>query len=470
MKKSVNRTRRNLLKGIASLPFINGVAMTGAALNTSVATAMGSCTPKSLVCIFLAGGADSFNIFIPGGDRYDDYRLVRNSLGVDTDQLIEVSDSRLGSLAFNRATDSLADLYGENRLAVVSNCGPLIRPTTRADYENGIQLPQSLFAHDTQQKLWQNGAGFVGGGAGIGWGGRIAEYAAQCNTDAIVSPAFSINGANLWQTALATNYITVKAGVPVRHMEGYNNISEWVSGRRLNRMGKALDANNSAAQQLSPFRLEQEVGKATERAVQATTNLRIAFENNPVPQMVYDSSNRLAQQLHYVARLIAAREELGMRQQIFFVRMGGWDTHSDQLGRFPDLLSGLNGAIGPFQRAIDELGLSESVTSFTSSDFGRTLTSNGDGTDHGWGGHAFVFGGAVNGGQVIGDLPNYSSENNEDDTGDRRGAFAGRIIPQISVSQYGATIARWMGVPESDLSTVFPDLPNFAQTDLGFML
>ena len=149
--------------------------------------------------------------------------------------------------------------------------------------------------------------------------------------------------------------------------------------------------------------------------------------------------------------------------------MGGWDTHSEQLGRLPALLSEFNDAIRGFQQAIDGMRKSDSVTSFTSSDFGRTLTSNGDGTDHGWGGHAFVFGGAVDGGQVIGTLPDYSATNNADDTGDQSGQFAGRLIPTISVSQYGATIARWMGVPESDIPGLFPDLANFSVSDLGFM-
>ena len=185
--------------------------------------------------------------------------------------------------------------------------------------------------------------------------------------------------------------------------------------------------------------------------------------------MQFDPRNKLAAQLHYVAQLISAREELGMQQQVFFVRMGGWDTHSDQAARLPGLLSELNDAIGAFQDTIDGMRKSETVTSFTSSDFGRTLTSNGDGTDHGWGGHAFVFGGAVSGGQVFGDLPNYGSTNNPDDAGDRDGQFAGRMIPTTSVAQYGATIARWMDVPESEMTTLFPDLNNFAVQDLGFM-
>lgn len=448
---------------------IGGVSLMGSAGAPRIASAMEDCAPKSLVCIFLAGGADSFNLFIPGGSSYDQYRSVRNELAIGEDNLTPVTDSRLGSLAFNSRMDSLVNLYEQNRLAVVANAGPLIRPTTREDYAAGIDLPQSLFAHDTQQKLWQNGAGYVGGNAGIGWGGKIAEYAARCNTETSVSPSFSIGGTNLWQTAVTSNYIRLRAGAPVQYMDGYNGVSDWIPSQRLGRISNAMTANNAAAQQLSGYRMEQEIGGAYERAVNATAQLRVALNNNPVSQMVYPSTNRLASQLHYVAQLISAREELGMRQQVFYVRMGGWDTHSQQLDRFPALLQELNEAIGLFQQAIDTMGKADSVTSFTSSDFGRTLTSNGDGTDHGWGGHAFVFGGAVNGGQVFGDMPSYLSNDNPDDTGDRVGAFAGRIIPTTSVSQYGATVAHWMGIPMEEMNQLFPDLDNFAVQDLGFL-
>lgn len=149
--------------------------------------------------------------------------------------------------------------------------------------------------------------------------------------------------------------------------------------------------------------------------------------------------------------------------------MGGWDTHTNQLETAPALYKDFNEAITSFQFTIDDINKSQSVTSFTASDFGRTLTSNGNGTDHGWGGHNFVFGDAVDGGQIFGQMPNYAATNNDDDAGDRDGNFAGRIIPQISVNQYAATLARWMGVEESALQQALPDLANFAQNDLGFI-
>ena len=467
MPHSINKSRRSLLKQIAALPFMSGVTMAGA---PQLSQAMGSCTPKSLVCIFLAGGADSFNMFVPGGSAYSDYRNVRNDLAVGESNLLSVSDDAQGSFGFNRLLGNFERLYSQRRMAVVANTGPLIRPTTQADYSNEISIPQSLFAHNTQQALWQNGAGFVGGSAGFGWGGRIADYARGCNGNSLLTPAFSIAGSNLWQSSMATNYISLNAGANVQYMLGYRGISDWIPVERLDRISRAAVAMNRAAADGSSLPMERELGGAIQSANDATFTLRQAFNDHPVRQMTYDTNNRLAAQLHYVARLISAREQLGMQQQVFFVQMGGWDTHSDQNERFPPLLSGLNEAVGAFQDTVDSLGAANSVTSFTASDFGRTLTSNGNGTDHGWGGHAFVFGGAVSGGSVYGAMPSFRANDNPDDAGERDGSFAGRIIPQVSVSQYGATIARWMDVPEGDLNSVFPDLANFGNRNLGFMV
>lgn len=176
----------------------------------------------------------------------------------------------------------------------------------------------------------------------------------------------------------------------------------------------------------------------------------------------YDASSDLAAQLRMVTRLIAGNRQLGMRRQIFFVGAGGWDTHDNQTPRLDALLRDLNRSLSDFQKTIDEINLFESVTTFTASDFGRTLTINGDGTDHGWGGHYMVMGGAVRGGRVLGELPSFSV-GSEDDTGDK-----GRIIPSLSINQYGALMARWIGIAPGDLASVFPDLANFGDSwDLG---
>ena len=466
MRNPIDKQRRQLLQRLACLPLASGVSMLA---GQNAAHAMTCSGGKSLVCIFLAGGADSFNLFVPGGAAYSDYRNARNDLAVDESNLIEVSDASQGSFGFNSLVPGFAEMYNDNRLAVISNTGPLIRPTSKSDYLATVSLPQSLFAHNTQQKLWQTGAGIVSGSTSFGWGGAIGDHAANCNGNINIAPSFSIAGSTDFLASANSNYISLNADVTVERMFGYDNVSDWIPGRRLTRIGRTLDSLIAqGADSRNPL-LMRGIANAVGRATDATAALVTALRDNPLTQMQFNARNRLASQLHLVARLIASREQLGMQQQVFFVMMGGWDTHSDQNERQPILMRTLNDAIAPFQSTIDGLGLSSSVTAFTASDFGRTLTSNGNGTDHGWGGHNFVFGGAVDGGRIIGAMPSYAVNDNPDDAGEEDGSFAGRIIPQLSVNQYGATLARWMGVSEQALSAALPDLANFAQQDLGFM-
>ncbi|MFK7854085.1 MAG: DUF1501 domain-containing protein [Granulosicoccus sp.] len=466
MRNTVDREKRRLLKHLACLPLASGVSMM---MGNGQAQAMTCEGPKSLVCIFLAGGADSFNMFVPGGSAYNDYRNSRNELAVPEADLLPVNDAEQGSFAFHNLLPSFERLYSEQRLSVVSNAGTLIQPTTKSDYLGTVALPQALFAHNTQQKLWQTGAGIVNGNNAFGWGGSISDNAANCNGNIPVAPAFSMGGSTDWLASANSNYISLNADVAVERMYGYDNISDWIPAQRLSRVGATLNELIAQGQASGNPLLTRAISNAVGRASQATSSLHAALQANTLPQMQYNGRNKLAKQLHLVARLIASREQLGMQKQVFFVLMGGWDTHSDQLERLPRLMTDLNEAVDSFQNTIDGINLAPSVTSFTASDFGRTLSSNGNGTDHGWGGHSFVFGDAVDGGRVIGDTPNYARNNNPDDAGEEDGSFAGRLIPKISVSQYAATLSRWMGVSEQELNNALPDLQNFAQTDLGIM-
>ena len=466
MRSTVDRNRRKLLKQLACLPLASGVSM----MTSQQANAMTCGSGKSLVCIFLAGGADTFNFFVPTNNTdYATYRSTRGDLAVEEANLIEVNDADQGGFGFHDLLPSLANMYSQNRLAVVANTGTLVRPTSRSDYLATNSLPQSLFSHNTQQKLWQTGAGIVSGSTSFGWGGAIGDHSAECNGDITIAPTFSIAGNTDWLSSNRNNYISLNADVAVERMYGYDNWSDFIPAARLNRIGPTLEALIAQGQAARDAEMLNAMSNSIARATSATAQLHTALQENPLSQMEYDGRNKIARQMHLVARLIASRERLGMTQQVFFVRMGGWDTHSDQNERQPDLFRALNEAIGAFQDTMDDINKSSSTTCFTASDFGRTLTSNGNGTDHGWGGHNFVFGDAVDGGRVVGQMPNLSTLGNDDDTGDRRGNFAGRIIPQISVNQYAATIARWMGVEESALTNALPNLANFAQTDLGFM-
>ncbi len=449
---------------------IGGVSLTSLAAGTSIAAEPSAAQPRSLVCLFLAGGADSFNMVVPSDARYQDYRESRSDLAIDESLLDDVG----GGLALHRALPTFSRLYKARQLAVVANLGPLSRPTTQQDYRDRRNLPESLFAHNTQQKLWQTAADRVSGSSGYGWGGSLAERIAHLNAGASIGGAFSMAGSNAWQSSRGTRSTTLNPNIAIQRLYGFNSdIATWIKedsrlpvATRLESLFREAEVQDSL--------MAREAADAVEASLSSTEALYDALEQTDAPGAASvlgdwkaNPANRLETQLHLVARLIAAREALGQSRQLFFVRMGGWDTHSNQNERFPVLLSQLESALAPFTQALETLGVEQDVTTFTASDFGRTLSSNGNGTDHGWGGHAFVFGGAVDGGQLYGELPSFSATNNPDDADDGRG-FAGRLIPALSVNQYGATLSRWMGVDDAALDEVFPGLANFNTRDLGF--
>jgi len=470
-------TRRNFLKRSLALPAaytasrVGGVSMLNMAavgLGAGTAHAAECAGAKSLVCLFLAGGADSFNMFVPLGERYSQYRSTRNDLAVDESELLEVSDAKQGAFGFHRLMSSFEQMYSAGDLAVVSNVGPLLGPTVQADVGNLSLLPESLFAHNTQQKLWQNAAGNISGSGAFGWGGAMGVQLAECNDKARVPAVMSAAGSNTWQTSRDGNYIALSPNADIQRMYGLDpGIATWIpeASRQATstRLQKMLELASKQEQSL----LLREAGNRLSRSKLVSQQLEETFENFTQVDWQPDARNKLERQLHLVTRLIEARNALGMERQLFFVRMGGWDTHSNQNERLPLLMNELNRAVGNFQQAITALKLNNSVTTFTASDFGRTLTSNGNGTDHGWGGHNFVFGGAVSGGKIVGSVPSYAKQGNPDDAVDKTGEFAGRIIPTQSVGQYGATLARWMGVPETSLSAMFPDLAKFGVRDLS---
>ncbi|MEE9412764.1 MAG: DUF1501 domain-containing protein [Methylococcales bacterium] len=454
MNNKTNLSRRSFLKHASVVPFLKYSPLL--ASSSAFANICNANNQKSLVCVFLLGGADSFNFVVPGGSKYNDYLATRGHLAVSSDQLLASTDRVQGSFGFNNLLPGLHDLYENDQLAIISNVGNLIKPTTQADFAASTALPQSLFAHDAQQKLWQTASGHLA--ESLGWGGSIAEQVANCNASSNISTSISIDGSNTWLTNLQESYVTLSPNASIARMKGHNPTSNI----RQTLENLLADAKENAE---SPFK--QEIAHGITRAKDTADNLADAINDHPVNEM--SSSGKLGKQLHMVARMISTREQLNMGRQVFFVGLGGWDTHTNQNVRLVPLLTELNAALSSFQSAINSMGKADSVTTFTASDFGRTLTSNGDGTDHGWGGHALVMGGSVKGGQIYGSLPSFSSTNNPDDAGHNNNNFAGRIIPKLSVAQYAATLATWMGVTEPERDAMLPNLSNFAQKNLGFM-
>jgi len=448
---------------------IGGVSMSSLGAGIGVAKAQATGGPRSLVCLFLAGGADSFNFAVPSDSRYSDYLETRSDLAIQDVDLVDVG----GGLALHRALPTFQRLYAERQLAVVANVGPLARPTTQADFRDRRNIPESLFAHNTQQKLWQTAANRVSGSSGFGWGGVMAEQVARFNAGATIGGTFSLAGDNAWLAARDTRFTSLNPNIAIQRLYGLDpTVATWINADSRVPVAERLAALYRDTHG-SDSLMAREAADAVDSSLSSAASLYSALEEADSPGAASalqgwqaNSANRLETQLHLVARLIAARESLGLSRQVFFVRMGGWDTHSNQNERFPVLLNELESALAPFTQALDGLGLADSVTTFTASDFGRTLTSNGNGTDHGWGGHAFVFGGAVQGGNLYGAMPEFTMNNNPNEASDGRG-FAGRLIPTLSVNQYGATLARWMGVQDAELDAVFPGLANFTQRDLG---
>lgn len=443
---------------------------------------------RALVCVFLFGGNDSHNMIVPLDARFESYRSNRGPLALPRGSLEAnaIKDGAQGSFGLHPRLVQTRGLFESGALAVISNVGVLVRPTTRADFTNRTQLPPQLFSHNDMQQHWHT----LHPQAPVmdGWGGRLGDV---------------LQGANEGQLL-----VSVSTGSSSVFLKGRSS-----SGHEV----QAFDANRSIVQRIRAWRdwdtagadpqaiyegaittlrqnrFEAQYSDVAIRALTLNDFIQDAMYNAPDSQgrssekiaikTVFPSGNRLAAQLRSVAAMIAARQALGVRRQVFFVSLGSFDHHSDQFdasgsavrpaageapilfGKHADLLGALDAALKAFYDATVELGVAQSVTTFTASDFGRTLTSNGKGSDHGWGSHQLVMGGSTNGGRLFGQFHNMQVGNaNPLDSGQ------GRLIPDASVDQYAATLARWMGATPAELDRVLPNLRNFgSQTDLGFL-
>ncbi len=402
---------------------------------------------KALVCIFLYGGSDSFNLFIPSNSaHFQDYQSSRGRLALKEESLLE---DKWNNIKFHENLVDINHLYNSGDLAVVRNVGNLIQPVSRQQYQQNPELiPAELFAHNHQQEQVQKSwSSQPTGLVGSGWGGRMADLLMDANSEATLPPCFSVNNANFFQSGNRSTPLSINATRGPQLMSYLDVQASTSNAARDATMSKIIQLRSSHA-------MEQFHAKAFTSARDSSRALSSVIESSPDLGPT-QADNKLADQLRMIAKLISGREQLGMKRQIFFAGMGGWDTHDNQTPRFNTLTQQLNAALAQFDRDIKQLGVKNEVTTFTTSDFGRTLTINGDGSDHGWGGHYLVMGGAVNGGKLYGDWPNYSV-GSEDDIG-----HEGRVIPTLSLNEYGAALGGWMGLSNSDLLDIFPDLNNF---------
>jgi uncharacterized protein (DUF1501 family) len=408
---------------------------------------------KALVCVFLFGGNDGHNCVVPlDAAGYNNYKSARAALALPPGQLLPVNTSGSAPFGLHYALPELQSLYNQGRLAILANAGMLVQPITRQQYlaPNPV-VPTNLFSHSDQVVQMQTGIPNASGGTG--WGGRAADLMVQANAGVNFPTSISMNGTSLFCTGSQVQAASIQPGnylgqdamsfwpqsAADARAQGQKEIATTPSGNQM------IDAANKAmadALALGPM-LKSAAGAA---------NLSTQFPNNP-----------LGNQLKEVAHMISLRTQLGVSRQVFFCGMSGFDLHSGESWNHFDLLTQVSQALGAFYNATAELGCQNSVTSFTLSDFGRTLQPGGTGSDHGWGSHFFVMGGAVRGGDIYGTFPQLVL-GGPDDANTR-----GVLIPTTSTAQYGATLARWFGATDAELDQVFPTLSNFSVRDLGFM-
>ncbi|WP_280153651.1 DUF1501 domain-containing protein [Piscinibacter sp. XHJ-5] len=495
--------------GAASAP----LALNLAAVGSAAAQAAGDY--KALVCIFLFGGNDAINMVLPtDAASWANYTAVRNQApdsiallapGVAPDAAAAAaSPSRLGgvlpinparpqgrSFALHPLMASLQTMFDvDKRLAIVSNVGPLVLPTTKAQYAlSSHPKPRNLFSHNDQQNTWQS---FKPEGATQGWGGRLGDLFAAQNGRAIFT-AVSTSGTAVWLSGETVRQYQVTGNGAIRlgtdsNGRVYGSSDVALALQRIvagGRSGHVLEGDLAAVAQrsLDAEGILRATLKAPSDALFGTSPVSGAYSANTDPKLQYDNPlsgtkafNGLAQQLQAVARMIDASGSagIGAKRQVFFVSLGGFDTHDLENRSHADLMARLAHAMQYFDAALGAMGARERVTTFTASDFGRTFTSNGDGTDHGWGAHHFVMGGAVRGGDLYGNFPvlgtKNSNNNNFDSSPNQLGN--GTLLPETSVDQLGATLARWFGVGDTQLLEIFPNLKNFdaSTRNLGFML
>ena len=408
---------------------------------------------RALVCVFLFGGNDSFNMVVPNTlAEYNAYEASRQNLGIPREELLPINPLSFapGSEPFglHPAMGSLQQLFESGAASVVANVGPLIMETTKDQFFNqSVPLPPQLFSHNDQQDQWLTLRGKTP--SKTGWAGRMADLIRTNVAGQQMATNASLFGSNTFQAADETVAYVMGPGGP-QQFEGF-------SPEQRAAFDRIVDAQHGSV-------YERAFAAVQRRAIDAADSVTAAI-NSPEAQAITTvfPPGQLGTQLQTVARLIAARGQLNMQRQVFFVATGGFDSHDNQNQDQPGLLGDISEAMAAFYNATVELQIQDSVTTFTQSDFGRTLTSNGDGTDHAWGGNQLVIGGSVRGQEIYGTYP-VLEIGGADDVG------GGRMIPTTSADQFAATLAKWFGIPDADLDIVAPHIDNFVQRDLGFMV
>lgn len=456
--------RRSFIRASGGCAAMSSTAIMSTLLNlkaTNAAMAMQDDYPgyKALVCIFMFGGNDSFNMLVPReDDQYNDYAQMRGSnpdeggLAIPKDSLHPITSLSGQKFGIHPSMPELQQLYNDQKLAFISNVGTLVRPTTMADYQARRHLPLGLFSHADHIRHWQTSLPESRSGV-TGWAGRMADLMTDSvNSNDKVAFGMSLSGVNTFQTGnIVMPYVVQPAGA--------TELAGYASTNAQDRIYRRV-TDGMLAHTYSDL-LEKTYARTTRNAIDAAIEFNTAV--NAVTLNTTFPTSYLGSQLKMIAKAIGARQPLGHRRQTFFVTLGGWDHHDGLLAKqeaqFPDLSQ----CVKAFYDATVELGVSRDVVSYTVSDFGRTLSSNGRGSDHAWGGNLFACGGSVAGGDVFGSYPDTLLDNPDLDVG------RGRLIPTTSTDQHASEIAHWFGVPDDGtMEDILPNVRNFPKPP-GFL-
>ncbi|SNS92995.1 Uncharacterized conserved protein, DUF1501 family [Noviherbaspirillum humi] len=462
--ESFNVSRRAFLRRASALSLAGAASPWALNLATvAEASAATASDYKAIVCVFLYGGNDYANTLVPYDiASYDEYQQLRPSLAyprsvLDANALTPLAapvdiTGAARQYALAPELSPLLPIFNGGKLGVILNVGTLVQPTAKQEYVNRTAiLPPKLFSHNDQQSVWQSSAPE---GAVSGWGGRMGDLFQAGNGNAtftcvnVSGNAVFLSGSSAVQYQISPNGSVALAGIK-SPLFGSASCSDAL---------RAL----VTAQRSELF--EGEYNRVMRRSLDANGVLTSALAGAPAISTVYPAGNSLADQLKMVARMISNASAIGARRQVFLVSLGGFDNHDGLLTVHPGLLTNVANAMAAFYQTTVELGVADKVTTFTASDFGRTLSGNNDGTDHGWGSMHFVMGGAVNGQRFYG-VPPVVASNGPDDVGQ------GRLLPTTSVDQYAATLGRWLGISDSALLDVLPNLKNYniQSRNIGFV-
>ena len=464
--------RRQFIRAAAAGGLAYAFGRTAGTIHAEMSSVGGFGDYKALVCLFLFGGNDSWNMFVPTSTaEFNAYYKARAggtnaSIAIEKSALLPVT--QVGQTAtdptygFHPSMGGARDMFAAGKLAVVANVGPLIKPTTKAQYttaaSTGHALPPQLFSHNDQQDQWHS----LRGKAVVrsGWAGRVADVLNAQLGGQQLATNLSLAGQTFFQAGdVVSPYVMGSTGATT--FTGFGTTGTAL-GRR-NAVQSLLTASTSST---TNTMYERAHAQAAQRAVQFSDRINTSLAASPNFAALPNTGvtlSALATQLRTVAKMIAVRSQLSMTRQVFFVSIGGFDLHDNLNTQHPGLLGTVGDSIKSFFAALTEIGMDQSVTLFTQSDFARTLTSNGDGSDHAWGGLQLVAGGAVRGGRVYGQYPVIEIGGTQD-------VGAGRLIPTTSADQYAATLASWFGVSDTDLTKIAPSIDNFSQRNLGFMI